>query len=115
MPDTRTPLITDEDARAASDAWFKRQCYQSPDYTPKGGFYVPETDIRYMLDVVAPVLRGRWVVEALEKAAEVLEDLANRDPKSVFPPDGTSRDAISGTALRAVLTALAAEYRAGTR
>lgn len=60
------------------------------------------------LETAARALRARWVAEALE-------DLAARYPADIFPDDGTSRDAISGSALRTVLTAQAKLHRDGAQ
>lgn len=51
----------------------------------------------------------RRIGQAVISAA--FEGLAAHYPAAVFPETGTSRDAISGTALRTVLTAQARLYR----
>lgn len=60
--------------------------------------------IRRGLKAVTPGIARAAVADAFDRLAACY-------PADVFPPDSTSRDAVSGTALRVVLTAQAALYR----
>ena len=54
----------------------------------------------------------RAVREALEMAAQIPLDYELRYPVDIFPPDGTSKDAIAGTALRRIMPSVAYDIRA---
>ena len=56
-------------------------------------------------------VRAALVSVAADIVAKALEDLAAHYPADIFTEDGTSRDAIAGTALRTVLTAQARYWR----
>lgn len=86
-----TALITDDDAKKASNIWFREEKEEADGYFPKGGFYVPESQIRHLLDQMAPTLHDRWVAEALERLA------------ACWRPESD---------VRAAIRANAAEYRA---
>lgn len=60
--------------------------------------------VREGLAAVMPAICRRAIAAKLTQIAACY-------PADVFPPDGTSRDAVSGTALRVVLSAQAALYR----
>jgi hypothetical protein len=100
VAETTHTLITDEDTEAFRVAL----CEGLARHGVNGGD-VAERDA---FEAVASRLRARWVAEALE-------ELAGRYPADVFPAGSDSRDAISGTALRTVLTAQAKLHRAGIR
>jgi hypothetical protein len=64
-----------------------------------------DDDLRLIHTAVAHVVAAT--------VAEEFEALAAHYPEGVFTPAGTSRDAVSGTALRTVLSAQAKLWRAG--
>jgi hypothetical protein len=84
-------LITDADAKKAGEIWLRNEKEEADGYFPKAGFYVPESEIRHMLDRLAPQLHDRWVAEALERLA------------ACWRPESD---------VRAAILANAAEYRA---
>lgn len=63
-------------------------------------------DLKAVADALRQTERAVWL-----EAAEVVEQQAGYYPEDVFPPDGTSVDAISAKALRVCLPALAAALR----
>jgi len=81
-----------------------------------------EQEMAYLEVAVEAVMLGSGapvaaLVAEQRKAAVVaaFRHLAAYYPDDVFPEDGTSRDAIAGTALRKVLTASAAMWERGER
>ncbi len=69
-------------------------------------FNIDRNDVHRGLAAAAPAIGRRAVAAALARLAACY-------PAEVFTPDGDSRDAVSGTALRTVLTAQAALYQDG--
>jgi hypothetical protein len=70
-----TSLITDADAKKAGDIWLREEREEADGYFPKGGFFVPEGQIRHLLDQLAPSLHARWATEVNAKWVEALTEL----------------------------------------
>lgn len=68
-----TALVTDADAKKAGDIWLDHEA--TPGYTPKGGYFVPETQIRHLLDQLAPDLHARWATATNAAWVEALTEL----------------------------------------
>ncbi len=92
--------------------------------TPDGQDSVTEADVDAFLfeldsedhihrDTVRDGLTAVMPAACRRAIAANLRALAACYPAEVFPADGQSRDAVSGTALRVVLTAQAALYQDG--
>lgn len=80
-----------------------------PDYKAGKAGRPSDAYRRLRLEILSHV-RGAAAQER-ERCARLVEERAGRYPEDVFPADGTSRDAIAGTALRRILPELAAELR----
>lgn len=61
---------------------------------------ISRKDMRRVLVAAAPHIAADAVAAERERCAQRLDDYAGNYPEDVFPPDGTSPDAIGGTAMR---------------
>ena len=111
VPQRPGPQITDEDVQAAVEAARVAGPRAIDRVDDDGRVSAPVEPV--FAAVLASALRpGGLVARAV---ADELDRLAARYPGDVFLDDGTSRDAISGTALRTVLTAQARLWREGKK